>query len=63
MCFYLFFFTAGLNGLGNGAWYAFIHEANDPLISLRFMVGDVVGATIMLILLVFFYPMFKNFQK
>jgi len=27
------------------------------------MVGDVVGATIMLILLVFFYPMFKNFKE
>ena len=61
--FLFIFFTAGLNGIGNGAWYVYIHEVYDPLISLRFLVGDVVGATIMLILLVFFYPMFKNFQK
>ena len=60
----LFIFVASLlNGLGNGAWYAFIFEETDALISVRFMVGDVVGATIMLILLVVFYPMFKNFQR
>ena len=52
-----------LNGLGNGAWYAYILDDTDALISVRFMVGDVVGATIMLILLVVFYPMFKNFQR
>ena len=52
-----------LNGLGNGAWYAYILDDTDALISVRFMVGDVVGATIMLILIVVFYPMFKNFQR
>ena len=60
---YLFIFVASLlNGLGNGAWYAYIFEETDALISVRFMVGDVVGATIMLILLVICYPMFKNFK-
>ena len=61
--FLFIFFASGVNGLGNGAWYTFIYNQPDPLISLRFMVGDVVGATIMLILLVLFYPMFRNFQK
>lgn len=61
--FLFIFFASGVNGLGNGAWYTFIYGQPDPLISLRFMVGDVVGATIMLILLVLFYPMFRNFQK
>ena len=61
---FLFIFVASLlNGLGNGAWYASLYDETDALISVRFMVGDVVGATIMLILLVLFYPMFKNFQK
>ena len=61
---YLFIFVASLfNGLGNGAWYAYIFDETDALISVRFMVGDLVGATIMLILLVICYPMFKNFQK
>tara|TARA_B100000886_G_scaffold146923_1_gene99835 strand:- start:1212 stop:1766 length:555 start_codon:yes stop_codon:yes gene_type:complete len=61
---FLFIFVASLlNGLGNGAWYASIFDETDALISVRFMVGDVVGATIMLVLLVLFYPMFKNFQK
>ena len=61
---FLFIFVASLlNGLGNGAWYASLFDETDALISVRFMVGDVVGATIMLILLVLFYPMFKNFQK
>jgi len=60
----LFIFVSSLlNGLGNGAWYAFIFDETDALISVRFMVGDVVGATIMLVLLVVFYPMFKNFQR
>ena len=60
----LFILVASLlNGLGNGAWYAYILDDTDALISVRFMVGDVVGATIMLILLVVFYPMFKNFQR
>ena len=61
--YFFLFFASGVNGLGNGAWYTFIYSQPDPLISLRFMVGDVVGATIMLILLVLFYPMFRNFQK
>ena len=61
---FLFILVASLlNGLGNGAWYAYILDDTDALISVRFMVGDVVGATIMLILLVVFYPMFKNFQR
>ena len=61
---FLFIFVASLlNGLGNGAWYASIFDETDALISVRFMVGDVVGATIMLVMLVLFYPMFKNFQK
>ena len=34
-----------LNGLVNGAWYAYILDDTDALISVRFMVGDVVGAT------------------
>ena len=55
--------ASAANGLGNGAWYTYIYGQADPLISLRFLVGDVVGATIMLILLVLFYPMFRNFQK
>ena len=60
----LFILVASLlNGIGNGAWYAYILDDTDALISVRFMVGDVVGATIMLILLVVFYPMFKNFQR
>lgn len=60
----LFILVASLlNGLGNGAWYAYILDDTDALISVRFMVGDVVGATIMTILLVVFYPMFKNFQR
>ena len=57
------FVAAALNGLGNGAWYAYIFDETDALISVRFMIGDIVGATIMLILLVVFYPMFKNFQR
>ena len=60
---YLFIFVASLfNGLGNGAWYAYIFDETDALISVRFMVGDLVGATIMLIFLVICYPMFKNFK-
>ena len=61
--FLFIFFASAANGLGNGAWYTYIYGQADPLISLRFLVGDVVGATIMLILLVLFYPMFRNFQK
>ena len=63
MSFYLYFLHQQVNGLGNGAWYTYVYGQADPLISLRFLVGDVVGATIMLILLVLFYPMFRNFQK
>lgn len=61
--FLFIFFCSLLNGLGNGAWYALILDEVDALISVRFMVGDVVGATIMLVLLVFFYPLFKNFKQ
>ena len=61
--FLFIFFASAANGLGNGAWYTYVYGQADPLISLRFLVGDVVGATIMLVLLVLFYPMFRNFQK
>ena len=49
--------------LGNGAWYTYVYGQADPLISLRFLVGDVVGATIMLILLVLFYPCSETFKN
>ena len=62
MCHCLFFVSL-LNGFGNGGWYAIVYDQTDALISIRFLIGDIVGATIMLILLVVFYPLFKNFQR
>ena len=56
-------FVSLLNGLGNGGWYAVVYDQTDAFISIRFLVGDIVGATIMLILLVMLYPLFKNFKN
>ena len=52
-----------LNGIGNGGWYAVVYDQTDALISIRFLVGDIVGATVMLILLVISYPLFRNFKN
>ena len=45
--------TAMLNGIGNGAWYTFQYESYDPLITIRFAVGDIVGAISVLIIMMF----------
>jgi len=52
-----------LNGLGNGGWYAIVYDQTDALISIRFFIGDIVGATIMLVLIVILYPLFMNFKN
>ena len=56
-------FVSLLNGLGNGGWYALVYDQTDALISIRFLIGDIVGATIMLTLIVVLYPLFMNFKN
>ena len=56
-------FVSLLNGLGNGGWYAIVYDQTDALISIRFLIGDIVGATIMLTLIVILYPLFMNFKN
>ena len=45
--------SALVNGIGNGAYYIYQYEVFDPLISMRFVVGDIVGATIVILSLMF----------
>ena len=56
-------FVSLLNGLGNGGWYAIVYDQTDALISIRFLIGDIVGAIIMLIFLVILYPLFAKFKN
>jgi len=42
-----------INGIGNGAYYLYIYEILDPLITIRFVIGDIVGATIVILSLMF----------
>ena len=43
--------TALFNGIGNGALYLARYENYDPLISIRFAVGDIVGAMSVLLVM------------
>ena len=43
--------TALFNGIGNGALYLYRYENTDPLISIRFAVGDIVGAMSVLLVM------------
>lgn len=43
--------TALLNGIGNGAWMLYNYQNYDPLISVRFTVGDIVGAMSVLLVM------------
>ena len=42
-----------MNGVGNGAYYLYYYEVSDPLITMRFVIGDIVGATIVILSLMF----------
>lgn len=43
--------TALFNGIGNGAWMLHNYQNYDPLISIRFTVGDIVGAMSVLLVM------------
>ena len=45
--------SALVNGVGNGAYYLYLYEVIDPLITIRFVIGDIVGATIVILSLMF----------
>ena len=45
--------SALVNGVGNGAYYLYYYEVSDPLITMRFVIGDIVGATIVILSLMF----------
>ena len=45
--------SALINGIGNGAYYLYIYEILDPLMTIRFVIGDIVGATIVILSLMF----------
>ena len=45
--------SALINGVGNGAYYLYIYEVLDPLMTIRFVIGDIVGATIVILSLMF----------
>tara|TARA_Y100000748_G_scaffold295298_1_gene286895 strand:- start:39 stop:593 length:555 start_codon:yes stop_codon:yes gene_type:complete len=45
--------SALVNGVGNGAYYLYTYEVIDPLITIRFVIGDIVGATIVILSLMF----------
>jgi hypothetical protein len=54
-------FSALFNGLGNGAYYPTIGD-NDaaPLISIRFVLGDLLGALVVIIFLAIFRKVTKD---
>jgi hypothetical protein len=43
--------TALFNGIGNGALMLYSYQNYDPLISIRFTVGDIVGAMSVLLVM------------
>jgi len=45
--------SALVNGVGNGAYYLYLYQEIDPLITMRFVIGDIVGATIVILSLMF----------
>ena len=45
--------SALVNGVGNGAYYLYLYETADPLMTMRFVIGDIVGATIVILSLMF----------
>ncbi len=50
----LFIFVSALiNGIANGAYYLYTYEIFDPLITIRFAVGDIVGSSIVILSLMF----------
>ena len=45
--------SALVNGVSNSAYYVYIHELSDPLITIRFVIGDIVGASLVILSLMF----------
>ena len=52
--------TALFNGIGNGALYLYRYENYDPLISIRFAVGDIVGAMSVLLVMMIIASILKQ---
>ena len=45
--------SALVNGVSNSAYYVYVHELSDPLITMRFIIGDIVGASLVILSLMF----------
>ena len=45
--------SAMINGMSQGAYYLYIYEVFDPLMPIRFAVGDIVGSSIVILTLMF----------
>ena len=55
--------TALFNGIGNGSLYLYRYENFDPLISVRFAVGDIVGAMSVLLVMMIIASILRQDDK